>query len=90
MRTVLEEAGRQRWAIDVARRLTSEDVSERSNDLLIPRGVPEHIRSDNGAEFTATKVREGRERIHVKACYVESFNGKRRDELREREIFDTP
>ena len=70
------------------------------SDLFIHRGVPEHIRSDNGAEFTATKVREWLQRIDVKTLYiepgspwengyVESFNGKLRDELLEREIFDT-
>ncbi len=86
--------------IDVVRRLSSEDVLERLSDLFLHRGVPQHIRSDNGAEFTATKVREWMQRIDVKTLYiepgspwengyVESFNGKLRDELLEREIFDT-
>jgi putative transposase len=75
-------------------------VLERLSDLCIRRGVPEHIRSDNGPEFTATKVGEWLRRIGVKTLYielgspwengyVESFNGKLRDELLEREIFDT-
>lgn len=100
MLTVIDEFTRECLAIDVARRLTSEDVLERLSDLFIRRGVPEHIRSDNGAEFTATKVREWLQRIDVKTLYiepgspwengyVESFNGKLRDELLEREIFDT-
>ena len=100
MLTVIDEFTRECLAIDVARRLTSEDVLERLSDLFIHRGVPEYIRSDNGAEFTATKVREWLERIDVKTLYiepgspwengyVESFNGKLRDELLEREIFDT-
>jgi putative transposase len=100
MLTVIDEFTRECLAIDVARRLTSEDVLERLSDLFIRRGVPQHIRSDNGAEFTATKVREWLERIDVKTLYiepgspwengyVESFNGKLRDELLEREIFDT-
>ena len=100
MLTVIDEFTRECLAIDVARRLTSEDVLERLSDLFIRRGVPEHIRSDNGAEFTAKKIREWLERIDVKTLYiepgspwengyVESFNGKLRDELLEREIFDT-
>ena len=100
MLTVIDEFTRECLAIDVARRLSSEDVLERLSDLFIHRGVPQHIRSDNGAEFTATKVREWLERINVKTLYiepgspwengyVESFNGKLRDELLEREIFDT-
>lgn len=100
MLTVVDEFTRECLAIDVARRLTSEDVLERLSDLFIHRGVPGHIRSDNGAEFTATKVREWMQRIEVKTLYiepgspwengyVESFNGKLRDELLEREIFDT-
>lgn len=100
MLTVIDEFTRECLAIDVARKLSSEDVLERLSDLFIHRGVPEHIRSDNGAEFTATKVREWLQRIDVKTLYiepgspwengyVESFNGKLRDELLEREIFDT-
>jgi putative transposase len=100
MLTVIDEFTRECLAIDVARRLTSEDVLERLSDLFIRRGVPEHIRSDNGAEFAAAKIREWLKRIDVKTLYiepgspwengyVESFNGKLRDELLEREIFDT-
>jgi transposase InsO family protein len=81
-------------------RLTSEDVLERLSDLFVHRGVPEHIRSDNGSEFTAKCVREWLGRVGVKTLYiepgspwengyVESFNGKLRDELLERESFDT-
>jgi len=62
--------------------------------------VPEHIRSDNGSEFTARCVREWLGRVGVKTLYiepgspwengyVESFNGKLRDELLKRESFDT-
>ena len=56
MLTVIDEFTRECLAIDVARRLTSEDVLERLSDLFIHRGVPGHIRSDNGAEFTATRI----------------------------------
>ena len=100
MLTILDEYTRECLAIDVARKLTSEDVLERLTDLFVRRGVPDYIRSDNGAEFTAHAVRDWLERVGVKTLYIEpgspwengyieSFNGKLRDELLEREIFDT-
>jgi len=100
MLTIVDEFTRECLAIDVAKRLTSEDVLERLSDLFVHRGVPEHIRSDNGSEFTAKCVREWLGRVGVKTLfiepgspwengYVESFNGKLRDELLEREAFDT-
>ena len=58
MLTVIDEYSRECLAIDVARTLTSEDVLERLSDLFVRRGVPDHIRSDNGPEFTAKKVTE--------------------------------
>ena len=74
----------------MSRGLKSEDVLERLSDVFVRSGVPTHIRSDNGSEFTATKVREWLERVGVKTLfiepgspgengYVESFNGKLRD-----------
>ena len=98
--TIIDEFTRECLAIDVARRLRSEDVLERLSDLLIQRGVPQHIRSDNGSEFTAKGVREWLHRVDVKTLfiepgspwengYIESFNGKLRDELLNGEIFDT-
>ena len=100
MLTLIDEHTRECLAIDVARSLKSEDVLERLSDLFVRRGVPTYIRSDNGAEFTATKVRDWLARIGVKTLfiepgspwengYVESFNGKLRDELLAREQFDT-
>ena len=56
--TVIDESTRECLAIHVARRLASEDVLERLSDLFVRRGVPEHIRSDNGSECTALKVWE--------------------------------
>ncbi len=74
-------------------------VSGRSN-LFVCKGVPDHIRSDNGSEFTAKSVREWLGRVGVKTLfiepgspwengYIESFNGKLRDELLVREAFVT-
>ena len=100
MLTLIDEHTRECLAIDVARSLKSEDVLERLSDLFVHRGVPTYIRSDNGAEFTATKLREWLARVGVTTLfiepgspwengYVESFNGKLRDELLAREQFDT-
>ena len=100
MLTIVDEFTRECLAIDVAKKLTSEDVLERLSDLFICKGVPDHIRSDNGSEFTAKSVREWLGRVGVKTLfiepgspwengYIESFNGKLRDELLEREAFDT-
>jgi len=98
MLTLVDEYTRECLAIDVARKLTSDDVLERLSWLMATRGAPEHIRSDNGPEFTATIVREWLTKVGVKTLfiepgspwengYVESFNGKLRDELLDREIF---
>lgn len=100
MLTVVDEFTRECLGIDVARSLTSDDVLERLAWLMATRGVPEHIRSDNGPEFTARAVRGWLERVGVRTLfiepgspwengYVESFNGKLRDELLDRERFDT-
>jgi putative transposase len=84
----------------VSRRITAADVLECLTEVFCRYGVPEYIRSDNGSEFTSKKVRHFLERLEAKAAfiepgspwengYVESFNGKMRDELLNREIFDT-
>ena len=57
MLTLVDEYTRECLAIEVARSLTSEDVLEQLAWLFVTRGVPDHIRSDNGSEFTATAVR---------------------------------
>lgn len=100
MLTVVDEFTRECLAIDVARRQRSDDVLERLSWLFATRGVPEHIRSDNGPEFTASVVRDWLARIGVRTLfiepgspwengYVESFNGKLRDELLNGEMFYT-
>ena len=100
MLTLIDEYSRECLAIDVARRLTSEDVLERLSDLFVRRGVPAYIRSDNGPEFTAKKVRDWLKRLDVKTLFIEpgspwengyneSFNGTLRYELLDVEWFDT-
>ena len=95
---VIDEFTRECLAVRVARRLTSHDVIEVLTDLFIERGVPVHIRSDNGSEFIAKRVRDWLEKLQVRPLYIEpgspwengyieSFNGKMRDELLNLEIF---
>ena len=61
--TIVDEYTRECLAIDVARRLNSENVLERLAELFVNRGVPDHIRSDNGPEFTSRVVRGWLERV---------------------------
>ena len=100
MLTIMDEYTRECLAIDVERRLTSEDVLERLAELFVVRGTPAYIRSDNGPEFTATMVRAWLARLGVKTLfiepgspwengYIESFNGKFRDEFLNGELFTT-
>ena len=95
---VIDEFSRECLSVKVARRLTHRDVLDVLFDLFLERGVPVHIRSDNGSEFIAKKVRMFLFRLSVKPLfiepgspwengYIESFNGKMRDELLDREIF---
>ncbi len=100
MLTIIDEHSRECLAILVARRLRSDDVLHLLADLFADRGPPDHIRSDNGPEFTAKAVRQWLRRIGVKTLFIEpgspwengyneSFNGKLRDELLNTEIFYT-
>ncbi len=97
---IIDEYTRECLAMRVARRITSGDVIEALYELFLLRGVPEHIRSDNGPEFTAKAVNGWFNRLGIKTLfiepgspwengYIESFNGKLRDELLNREIFTT-
>lgn len=97
---IIDEYTRECLAIVIKRKLTSQEVIDTLFELFILRGIPEHIRSDNGPEFTARTVRKWLGRIGVKTLfiepgspwengYIESFNGKLRDELLNREIFTT-
>ena len=98
--TVLDEFTRECLAIHVARQITSDDVLARLVQLFVERGTPLYLRSDNGPEFTARALRTWLERVDVQTLYIEpgspwengyieSFNGKLRDELLNGEVFDT-
>jgi len=98
--TIIDEYTRECLAIVVERKLSSDDVLHCLTDLFITHGIPKHIRSDNGPEFTATAVRTwlghmGVTRLFIEPGspwengYNESFSGKLRDELLKGEIFYT-
>jgi transposase InsO family protein len=95
---VLDEFTRECLAIEVGRPFTARDVRLTLQYLFAVRGAPAHIRSDNGPEFVAKEI----QRWLARACvgtlytqkaspwengYVESFNGRLRDELLNRELF---
>ena len=98
--TLIDEYTRECLALLVDRRITCQDVIDQLFNLFVLRGIPEHIRSDNGTEFTAREIRKWLSCLGVKTLfiepgspwengYIESFNGKLRDELLNREIFTT-
>ncbi len=98
--TIVDEYTRECLALKSGRKITSEDVIHTLSDLFTQRGTPAYLRSDNGPEFTAKTIRDWLERLKVQTLfiepgcpwengYVESFNGKLRDELLNREIFYT-
>ena len=97
---VVDEFTRECLAIEVARKQSARDVLRTLARLMLRHGIPKHIRSDNGPEFVAKAVRDWLSRLDVGTLfiepgspwengYVESFNGKLRDELLNREIFTT-
>jgi len=98
--TLIDEYTRECLALLVDRCITCQDVIDQLFNLFVLRGIPEHIRSDNGTEFTAREIRKWLSCLGVKTLfiepgspwengYIESFNGKLRDELLNREIFTT-
>jgi putative transposase len=100
MLNIIDEFTRECLTIRVSRKLKAVDVIEVLSDLFILRGVPGHIRSDNGPEFVAQAVRAWISAVGAKTAYIEpgspwengyceSFNSKLRDELLKGEIFYT-
>ena len=98
MLVVIDEFTRESLAIEVAWSFRATQVVEVLGYLFAVRGVPEHIRSDNGPEFVARVVTRWLYRAGVKTLfiakgspwengYVESFNSRFRDELLNRELF---
>jgi transposase InsO family protein len=100
MLTIIDEYSRKCLSIHIQRQIKAPEVLYKLSELFITEGIPDHIRSDNGSEFTAKSVRSWLDRLGVKTLfiepgspwengYIESFNGKLRDELLNGEIFDT-
>ena len=100
MLNIIDEYSRECLAIHVGRQIKSTEVLYKLSELFISNGIPDYIRSDNGSEFTSLSIRKWLQRIGVKTLYIEpgspwengyieSFNGKLRDELLNGEIFDT-
>ena len=98
MLNIIDEFTRECLAIRIDRKLNSTDVIDALSDLFILRGVPGHVRSDNGPEFIAKAVREWIAAVGAKTAFIEpgspwengyceSFNSKLRDELLNSEIF---
>lgn len=98
MLSVIDEFTRECLAIRIGRRLRSSDVIDVLSDLFILRGVPGHVRSDNGPEFAARAVRDWIAAVGARTAFIEpgspwengyceSFNAKLRDELLNGEIF---
>ena len=98
MLNIVDEFTHECLAIRIDRKLKSMDVIDVLSDLFILRGVPEHVRSDNGPEFVATAVQEWIAAVGARTAYItpgspwengfiESFNARLRDELLDGEIF---
>jgi transposase InsO family protein len=96
--TVLDEFTRESLAIEVGRSIRAKDVIAVLEYLFMVRGVPNFIRSDNGPEFIADAIKKWLKKNHVETLYIapgspwengyiESFNGKLRDNLLNREVF---
>jgi putative transposase len=98
MLTMIDEFTRECLAIRVERRLGRYEVIEALADVMLFRGIPENIRSDNGSEFVAEELRKWLANVGTGPLYIEpgspwengyceSFNGKLRDECLNGEIF---
>jgi putative transposase len=97
---IIDEYTRECLSSLVNRSIKTDDVLGELFNLFVLRAIPEHIRSDNGSEFTAREIRKWLGSIGVRTLYIEpgspwengyieSFNGKMQDELLKRELFTT-
>ena len=96
---ILDEYSRECLALLVARQITADDVLAQLEELFVLRGTPDHLRSDNGPEFTAAIVWDWLTRLEVQTLfitpgspwgngYIESFNCRLKLFLKG-DIFDT-
>jgi putative transposase len=98
MLTMIDEFSRTCLVVHCARHIGANEVIEQLANVMIIHGTPEYIRSDNGPEFVANRLRQWLGAIGVKTAYIEpgspwengyceSFNGTLRDNLLNGEIF---
>ena len=98
MLTLIDEFSRTCLIVHCARHIGADEVIGQLANAMIVHGIPEHIRSDNGPEFIANRLRDWLAHIGVKTAYIapgspwengycESFNGTLRNELLDGEIF---
>jgi transposase InsO family protein len=96
--TLVDEYTRESLLLEVERSMTGERIRDLIAEVFKERGAPRHLRSDNGSEFIATKLKQFLEAAKVETLYIEpgapwqngygeSFNGRLRDELLNSEIF---
>ena len=97
---MIDEYTRECLSLRTGYSLKADDVMDVLTDLFIKRGIPDHIRSDNGSEFTAKSIRTWLPKLGIKTLYIEpgspwengyneSFNGRLRDECLNGETFYT-
>jgi putative transposase len=95
---IIDEYTRECLALHVARHIKAIDVIDVLSELILDRGTPKYIRSDNGPEFVATILRDWLKSIGTETAYIEpgspwqngyceSFNGKFRDQFLDGELF---
>jgi transposase InsO family protein len=98
--SVVDEHTRECLALKVDRSITSEDVIDTLAELFAMRGVPRHIRSDNGPEFIAVAIQRWLAQVDVETLYIEpgspwengyaeSFHSRLRDEFLALEVFES-
>jgi putative transposase len=97
--SIIDEFTRECLCLKVGRSITSEDVIDTLSELFAMRGVPQHIRSDNGPEFIAKNIQRWLQQLNIEALYVEpgspwengyaeSFHSRVRDEFLALEEFE--
>lgn len=95
---IIDEHSRECIASIPRRSWRNNDVIEALSKLMILKGCPEYLRSDNGSEFTANKLRKWLSNVGVITAYIEpgspwengyieSFNARMRDEFLNGELF---
>lgn len=98
--SIIDEFTRENLCLQVGRSITSEDVIDKLAELFSMRGLPKHIRSDNGPEFISNAIQSWLKKLEVEAMYIkpgspwengyaESFNSRFRDEFLSTEEFES-